>query len=382
MQRRSTRSRPTSSRVLDDVRAAVDRLEGDAAEGARDRGRRRRRAPPPLAAGSARRGQGVSATGSPTTISRSSATAATTWSTIDGAGRAADRARARASASCARHRGRNVAASFAALPPEVRAYARRPELLVITKSTSRSTVHRPGLSRLHRRQALRRSGRRVRRASLPRAVHVDRLQRQSGGHSAAAAQDGQRHSRARACRRAATPARRCSTSSTTYPRDELFQIAEDELLRTAIGILHLGDRQRFRLFVRRDPFERFVVLPHLRAARELHDRAAAEVAGDPDARRSTARAPNSTCTCRSRRWRACMITVRTTPGQIPAVRRARARGAARSRGAPLGRRSQGGADRRAGRGARQRAVPRSSAARSRPPTARTSRRAARCPTSR
>ena len=39
---------------------------------------------------------------------------------------------------------KDVAVSFAALPPEVRAYARRPELLVITKSTSRSTVHRPG----------------------------------------------------------------------------------------------------------------------------------------------------------------------------------------------------------------------------------------------
>ena len=39
---------------------------------------------------------------------------------------------------------KEVAASFAALPPEVRAYARRPELLVITKSTSRSTVHHPG----------------------------------------------------------------------------------------------------------------------------------------------------------------------------------------------------------------------------------------------
>ena len=39
---------------------------------------------------------------------------------------------------------KEVATSFAALPPEVKAYARRPELLVVTKSTSRSTVHRPG----------------------------------------------------------------------------------------------------------------------------------------------------------------------------------------------------------------------------------------------
>jgi glutamate dehydrogenase len=41
-------------------------------------------------------------------------------------------------------RGKDVATSFGLLPPDIRAYARRPELLVITKSTSRSTVHRPG----------------------------------------------------------------------------------------------------------------------------------------------------------------------------------------------------------------------------------------------
>jgi glutamate dehydrogenase len=44
----------------------------------------------------------------------------------------------------------------------------------------------------------------------------------------------------------------------TFPRDELMQIADDELFDTALGILALGDRQRLRLFVRRDPFERFV----------------------------------------------------------------------------------------------------------------------------
>jgi len=33
--------------------------------------------------------------------------------------------------------------SFAALPPEVRARAREPQLLILTKANSRSTVHRP-----------------------------------------------------------------------------------------------------------------------------------------------------------------------------------------------------------------------------------------------
>jgi len=43
-----------------------------------------------------------------------------------------------------------------------------------------------------------------------------------------------------------------------HPRDELFQITEDELLATAQGILHLADRPRVKLFERRDPFNRFV----------------------------------------------------------------------------------------------------------------------------
>jgi glutamate dehydrogenase len=44
----------------------------------------------------------------------------------------------------------------------------------------------------------------------------------------------------------------------SFPRTELFQTEEDELMRIATGILHLQDRQRTALFVRRDPFERFV----------------------------------------------------------------------------------------------------------------------------
>ncbi len=44
----------------------------------------------------------------------------------------------------------------------------------------------------------------------------------------------------------------------TFPRDELFQASEDDLYDIAIGILHLQERQRVALFVRRDPYERFV----------------------------------------------------------------------------------------------------------------------------
>jgi glutamate dehydrogenase len=44
----------------------------------------------------------------------------------------------------------------------------------------------------------------------------------------------------------------------TYPRDELFQMRVLELLATSLDILHLTDRPRAKLFIRHDPFDRFV----------------------------------------------------------------------------------------------------------------------------
>ncbi len=148
-------------------------------------------------------------------------------------------------------------AAFAALPPEIRANARRPELLVVTKSTSRSTVHRPG--------------------------HLDYVAvKRFDEHGEVCGEDrflGLFTSTAYSANPAEIPLLRRKIASVveraglaagshsgkalinileTYPRDELFQIGDHDLLQTAMGILHLGERQRFRLFVRRDPFERFL----------------------------------------------------------------------------------------------------------------------------
>ncbi|SCA55825.1 NAD-specific glutamate dehydrogenase [Candidatus Terasakiella magnetica] len=43
----------------------------------------------------------------------------------------------------------------------------------------------------------------------------------------------------------------------TFPRDELFQISEDDLYEICMGVLHLQERQRVALFVRQDDFKRF-----------------------------------------------------------------------------------------------------------------------------
>ncbi|MDB5458568.1 MAG: NAD-glutamate dehydrogenase [Caulobacteraceae bacterium] len=73
--------------------------------------------------------------------------------------------------------------------------------------------------------------------------------------------------------------RRLQNVLETYPRDELFQIPEDELLHIALGVVHLYDRPRLRLFVRKDPFDRFVSIL-LYVPRDRFDAALAERAGD------------------------------------------------------------------------------------------------------
>ena len=71
--------------------------------------------------------------------------------------------------------------------------------------------------------------------------------------------------------------KRLKTIVENHPRDELFQMTEDDLLRVTLGILHLNDRPRVRLFERKDPFDRFasllLFLPRDQYDSELADRA-------------------------------------------------------------------------------------------------------------
>ncbi|MDP2238590.1 MAG: NAD-glutamate dehydrogenase [Burkholderiales bacterium] len=148
-------------------------------------------------------------------------------------------------------------ASFAALPPAVRALAREPRLLIITKSNSRSSVHRPGY--------LDYVG--VQRFDASGAVCGEHRFLGLFTSTAYMAAPGEipllRRKVAEVIKRAGlAPASHAGKALhnvlATYPRDELFQISTDELLQTATRILQLGERQRFRLFMRRDLYQRFV----------------------------------------------------------------------------------------------------------------------------
>ncbi|MCF8880313.1 NAD-glutamate dehydrogenase [Hyphobacterium sp. SN044] len=64
-----------------------------------------------------------------------------------------------------------------------------------------------------------------------------------------------------------------------YPRDELFQTEEDDLLQLSLGILHLYDRPRTKLFIRRDRFDRFVSVL-LFVPRDRYNSKVRELAGE------------------------------------------------------------------------------------------------------
>ena len=149
-----------------------------------------------------------------------------------------------------------VSASFNELPAELRALARKPQLLVLTKANSRATVHRSGY--------LDYVG--VKRFDAAGNVIGERrfvgLYTSSMYHGNPHQIPILRQKIARVMERAGFPAashagKNLFSILETYPRDELFQINDDELFETVTGILGMGERARSRLFVRRDIYARF-----------------------------------------------------------------------------------------------------------------------------
>ena len=149
-----------------------------------------------------------------------------------------------------------VSMSFSELPAELRKIAREPRLLMLTKANSRATVHRPGY--------LDYIG--VKRFDKDGNVTGERrfigLYTSSAYNANPADIPMLRQKVASVVKRAGFPpashlGKTLITVLETYPRDELFQMDGDELFDTAMGILHLQDRQRTRVFVRRDIFGRF-----------------------------------------------------------------------------------------------------------------------------
>ncbi|HYN60592.1 MAG TPA: NAD-glutamate dehydrogenase, partial [Rubrivivax sp.] len=151
-----------------------------------------------------------------------------------------------------------VSASFAAVPAQARAMARAPlPLLLVTRANTRSTVHRPGYSDYVGVKRYNAAGEVIGEhrfiglfTSTAYSARVDEIpllrQKVAAVSARAALPEGGHLSKA------------LQHILASYPRDDLFQIGEEELYETARGILSAGERQRLRLFLWRDPYDRFV----------------------------------------------------------------------------------------------------------------------------
>jgi glutamate dehydrogenase len=146
--------------------------------------------------------------------------------------------------------------SFAKMAPEVRQLVREPRLLTLTQANSVATVHRPSRLDYVGIKKIGSSGEPVGEwrflglytstvyNASPVSIPVLRRKVQITMERAGFAP-------------ASHGGKDLLAVIETFPRDELFQISEDELFETAMGILNLQERRRVRLFVRRDRFGRF-----------------------------------------------------------------------------------------------------------------------------
>ncbi|GAA2138803.1 NAD-glutamate dehydrogenase [Actinomadura napierensis] len=147
--------------------------------------------------------------------------------------------------------------SFAALPPEVREKATERRLLILTKANSRSTVHRGlyldyiGVKKFDERGEVvgerRFLGLFTHVAYSESIAHVPVLKRKLDEVLERAgftpdSYDGQD----------------LIEILESYPRDELFQISVDDLLRISLGVLRLRERRQLKLFLRKDLYGRFM----------------------------------------------------------------------------------------------------------------------------
>jgi glutamate dehydrogenase len=148
-------------------------------------------------------------------------------------------------------------ASFAALPPEVRARAKDPQRLILTKANSRSTVHRGSYLDYIAIKRVNASG------EVAGEYRFLGLYTHEAYHESIARIPVLRRKLAEVLERAgAAPDSHDGKDLTeileAYPREELFQISVDELVPIALGVLHLRSHPRTRLFLRKDVYGRYM----------------------------------------------------------------------------------------------------------------------------
>ncbi|MBR9824980.1 MAG: NAD-glutamate dehydrogenase [Alphaproteobacteria bacterium] len=145
----------------------------------------------------------------------------------------------------------------AVLTPAIETFLREPSPIIVAKANMKSRVHRRVYMDYIGVKRFREDG-----AVIGEARFVGLFTAEAYDQSASAVPLIRRKVRRVLERAGKTPgthnAKKLRNTVENFPRDELFQMEENELLEIGLGILHLHDRPRTKLFIRRDQFDRFV----------------------------------------------------------------------------------------------------------------------------
>ncbi|MBL4757601.1 MAG: NAD-glutamate dehydrogenase [Rhizobiales bacterium] len=145
----------------------------------------------------------------------------------------------------------------AVLTPEIESFLREPNPIIVAKANMKSRVHRRVYMDYVGVKRYRADG-----AVIGEARFVGLFTAEAYDQSASKVPLIRRKVRRVLERAGKTPgthnAKKLRNTVENFPRDELFQMEENDLLEIGLGILHLHDRPRTKLFFRRDQFDRFV----------------------------------------------------------------------------------------------------------------------------
>ena len=198
----------------------------------------------------------------------------------------------------------DLSASFAKLPPLVKAKAREKKLLVLAKANSRSTVHRPAYLDYVGVKTFGPDGEVVgeRRflglfssaAYTESVTRIPVLREKVTEVMRHAGFDPRSHA-----------GKALMDTLENYPRDELFHTSPDELAPVAQDVMSARERRQLRAFVRRDTYGRYVSVLVYLPARPLQHRGARALLRDPAPTSSAASTSSSPRGSTSRRPRAC-----------------------------------------------------------------------------
>ncbi|MDN3610070.1 NAD-glutamate dehydrogenase [Vibrio ostreicida] len=141
-------------------------------------------------------------------------------------------------------------------PDSARLEAQKPFLLILTKGNTPSRIHRPAYTDYIGIKKFDKNGRVIGEHRFT-GLYTSAVYNQSVESIPLIREKVERILSASGYREGSYSYKALHNILENYPRDELLQAKEEELLEVGMGVVQMQDRDMLRLFVRKDPFGRF-----------------------------------------------------------------------------------------------------------------------------